>query len=108
MKRADLEFLLEPIIDLKQFLNKIGCPWVIIGGVAASLLGRPRFTAEVRVMLDFDLAELYGVETKQLKRAVRRNFKRFPDDFMFQLTKDEYHSLRCQIGTLKRGAHRIF
>ena len=58
-----------------------------------------------KVMLDFDLASLYGVETKQLKRAVRRNSERFPDDFMFELTKDEYDSLRCQFGTLERGAH---
>lgn len=58
-----------------------------------------------KVMLDKDLAELYGVEAKQLKRAVRRNISRFPDDFMFELTEDEYNSLRCQIGTLKRGQH---
>ena len=58
-----------------------------------------------KVLLDFDLAELYGVETKQLKRAVRRNIDRFPLDFMFPLTKDEYNSLRGQIGTLKRGEH---
>lgn len=58
-----------------------------------------------KVLLDFDLAELYGVETKQLKRAVRRNIERFPLDFMFPLTKDEYNSLRSQIGTLKRGEH---
>lgn len=58
-----------------------------------------------KVLLDFDLAELYGVETKQLKRAVKRNINRFPNDFMFQLTRAEYNSLRSQIGTLKRGAH---
>ena len=58
-----------------------------------------------KVMIDRDLAELYGVETKQLKRAVRRNIDRFPADFMFELTKEEYDSLRCQIGTLKRGEH---
>jgi hypothetical protein len=58
-----------------------------------------------KVMLDRDLAELYNVETKQLKRAVRRNINRFPEDFMFQLTKEEYRSLRSQFGTLKRGAH---
>mgnify|MGYP002514470781 CR=1 FL=1 len=52
-----------------------------------------------QVMIDRDLAELYGVETKQLNRAVKRNIERFPDDFMFQLTKDE--CLRCQFGTLK-------
>lgn len=54
-----------------------------------------------RVMLDSDLAELYLVETKNLKRAVKRNMERFPEDFMFQLTKEEYDSLRCQNFTLK-------
>ena len=58
-----------------------------------------------KVLLDSDLADLYGVETKQLKRAVKRNIDRFPNDFMFQLTRAEYNSLRNQIGTLKRGAH---
>ena len=58
-----------------------------------------------KVIIDADLAELYGVETKQLKRAVRRNINRFPEDFMFQLTKEEYRLLRSQFGTLKRGAH---
>ena len=57
------------------------------------------------VMLDRDLANLYGVETKQLKRAVRRNIRRFPPDFMLELTKEEYHALRYQFGTLKRGEH---
>ena len=51
-------------------------------------------------MLDFDLAELYGTETKYLKRAVNRNAERFPSDFMFQLTKNEHDAiLRCQFGT---------
>ena len=55
-----------------------------------------------RVMLDFDLAEAYGVETAQLKRQVRRNMERFEgDDFMFVVTRDELS--RCQIGTLNRG-----
>jgi len=58
-----------------------------------------------KVLMDRDLAELYGVETKQLKRAVRRNINRFPEDFMFQLTKEEYQLLRSQFGTLKRGVH---
>ena len=49
-----------------------------------------------RVMLDSDLAGMYKVETKNLKRAVRANIERFPDDFMFELTKDEYDSLRCK------------
>jgi hypothetical protein len=59
----------------------------------------------IKVMLDRDLAELYGVETKVLKQAVRRNIDRFPDDFMFTLIKDEYQSLRSQNVTLKRGQH---
>ena len=50
-------------------------------------------------MLDRDLAELYGVETKQLKRAARRNIDRFPSDFMFELTKEEFEKWRCQFGT---------
>jgi len=52
-----------------------------------------------KVMLDRDLSKLYGVETKQLKRAVRRNMDRFPDDFMFTLNKNEMEALGCQFGT---------
>jgi len=52
-----------------------------------------------KVMLDMDLAELYGVETKNLKRAVRRNIERFPEDFMFELSSNEFENLRCQTGT---------
>ena len=61
-----------------------------------------------KVMLDFDLAELYETETKYLKRAVKANIKRFPPDFMFELTKLEYDSLRCNFSTLEskgRGQH---
>ncbi len=56
-----------------------------------------------KVMLDFDLAILYGAETKRLKEAVRRNIERFPDDFMFILTTDEYQVLRSQIASLESG-----
>jgi hypothetical protein len=60
-----------------------------------------------KVMFDFDLAELYEVETKNLNLAVKRNIKRFPKDFMFQLTKVEWDSLRLQIETSKgRGGTR--
>lgn len=60
-----------------------------------------------KVMLDFDLAELYEVLTKNLNLAVKRNSKRFPDDFMFQLTATEWVSLRLQIETSKgRGGTR--
>ena len=57
-----------------------------------------------RVMLDSNLAELYQVETKQLNRQVRRNILRFPNDFMFQLTSEEYEVLKCQIGASKSGS----
>lgn len=56
-----------------------------------------------KVMLDNDLADLYGVPTKRLNEQVRRNAKRFPSDFMFQLTADEAEALRSQFATLKRG-----
>lgn len=59
-----------------------------------------------RVMLDFDLAELYQVETKNLKRAVKRNIDRFPPDFMFELTTDEWEILRCNFGTSSWGGTR--
>jgi phage regulator Rha-like protein len=58
-----------------------------------------------KVMLDRDLARLYNVKTKALNRAVQRNLDRFPADFMFQLSAEEYDSLRFQFGTLKRGQH---
>lgn len=61
-----------------------------------------------KVMLDFDLAALYEVETKNLNLAVKRNLKRFPQDFMFQLTKLELDSLRLQIETLKREKGKHF
>ncbi len=60
------------------------------------------------VILDTDLAILYGVETRVLKQAVRRNLDRFPIDFMFQLTKEEMDSLRSHFVTLKRGQHRKY
>jgi phage regulator Rha-like protein len=59
-----------------------------------------------KVMLDFDLAELYRVENKRLKEAVRRNKKRFPPDFMFELTKKEWTNLRSQIASSSWGGLR--
>jgi phage regulator Rha-like protein len=55
-----------------------------------------------KVMLDRDLAELYGVETKQLKRSVRRNIERFPEDFMFEMTTEELDNWRYQFGTTNK------
>ena len=57
----------------------------------------------LKVMLDSDLATLYEIETSQLNRQVRRNLNRFPGDFMFELTQDEYQSLICQNGISKKG-----
>lgn len=61
-----------------------------------------------KVMLDADLATLYGVETKALVRAVKRNLDRFPEDFMFQLTKAEFDNLRYQSGTSSSWGGRRF
>jgi hypothetical protein len=63
-----------------------------------------------KVMVDTDLATLYKVETGAINRAMKRNRERFPEDFCFQLTEEEYDSLRCQTGTLKegRGKHRKY
>ncbi len=59
-----------------------------------------------RVMLDSDLAEMYGVATKVLLQSVKRNRDRFPEDFMFEMTKDEYQVLRSQTVTSKKGGRR--
>ena len=59
-----------------------------------------------KVMMDRDLSMLYGVETKQLKRQVRRNIERFPNDFMFELTNNEFENLRSHFGTSKWGGTR--
>jgi hypothetical protein len=60
----------------------------------------------MQVMLDFDLAELYGMETKYLKRSVRNHLDRFPDDFMFELNIEEWENLRCNYGTSSWGGSR--
>lgn len=59
-----------------------------------------------KVMLDFDLALMYGVETKVLKQSIRRNINRFPEDFMFELNELEFKSLRSQIVTSNKGGSR--
>ena len=60
----------------------------------------------MKVILDSDLAELYGVETKQLVRSVKRNLARFPKDFMFQLNKNEFEILRSHFGTSSQWGGR--
>lgn len=64
------------------------------------------FIRNQKVMMDRDLANLYGVETKYLKRQVRRNIDRFPDDFMFELSNEELNILRSQFGTSSWGGNR--
>ena len=70
---------------------------------AEALAGLVRCVRGERVILDADLARLYGVETRALNRAVRRNAKRFPSDFMFMLVNEEFTNLKCQIGTSSLG-----
>ncbi|RLB75397.1 MAG: ORF6N domain-containing protein [Deltaproteobacteria bacterium] len=71
-----------------------------------SIVNKIIFLRGEKVLLDRDLAGLYGVETKILNRAVRRNIKRFPADFMFELTKEEFDDLRFQLGTSSWGGAR--
>jgi len=64
------------------------------------------YIRDQKVMLDSDLAGLYGVETRRLNEQVNRNIDRFPDDFMFRLNEDEFQNLMSQIATSKRGGRR--
>jgi len=70
-----------------------------------NITGLIHFIRGEKVILDYDLARLYGVEVKSLKRVVRRNIQRFPDDFMFELSMEETRNLRYQFGTLRHGEH---
>jgi hypothetical protein len=109
------------ILCLLHWLLGIGGGWFMVGRKVtsraatstASLVPIERVERAIlllrghRVMLDADLASLYGVETGALTRAVRRNTNRFPADFMFQLTKQEFEDLRCQNGISNgRGGRR--
>lgn len=79
--------------------NKITIPEEII-------LTKIYFIREQKVMIDRDLAELYGVETRRLNEQVKRNFSRFPEDFMFQLSEIEFTNLKSQIATSSWGGRR--
>ena len=70
---------------------------------ADTIESRIRTIRGQKIILDADLATIYGVQTKELNRAVKRNSKRFPDDFVFQLTVEETETLRCQTGTSNKG-----
>lgn len=69
------------------------------------LMGKIYLIRNQKVMLDSDLASLYGVETRRLKEQVRRNMERFPYDFMFELTDDEYNQLKAGTAVSGRGGH---
>ena len=75
-----------------------------------NIINRIYFIRGIKIMLDEDLAILYGIETKVLNQAVKRNLDRFPEDFMFQLTQEEFDFLRSQFVTLEkgRGRHRKY
>jgi len=84
----------------KKTVSKRVSSGAIFEGVVEGMI---YFIRGQRVMLDDDLSSLYGVETKRLNEQVRRNNKRFPNDFMFRLTKKESDALRSQIATSKKG-----
>ena len=88
-------------MEKKQKLEVANCDLKIIDSINIESL--IRIIRGQQVMLDADLAMLYGVETKRLNEQVKRNIKRFPDDFMFQLTQEEAVALRSQFATLKNG-----
>ena len=71
----------------------------IVNMKVATLQSKIYEIRNLKIMLDFDLAELYEIETRVLNQAVKRNIKRFPIDFMFQLTEDEWHNMSSQIVT---------
>jgi len=81
----------------KKTVNRIAVP-------DTKIIDKIYIIRNQKVMLDRDLAELYGVETKVLKQAVKRNISRFPEDFMFELTKEEFEIWRSQIVTSKSDA----
>jgi len=79
--------------------NKVAVPEEVI-------MNKIYLIRDQKIMLDKDLAELYGVLTGNLNKAVKRNIKRFPEDFMFQLTKEEFDNLKFQFGTSSWGGNR--
>ena len=101
----------EPVADCDQFKEVIDkSNHLVVEEETFSQSDIEKMIVTIRgeqVLIDRDLAYIYKVEVKQMNRQVKRNIERFPDDFMFQLTKDEYDSLKCQNGTSnKRGGDR--
>ncbi len=77
-----------------------------IAAIDEKIVNKIYLIRDKKVMIDRDLAELYGVQTKVLKQQVKRNLARFPEDFMFELSKEEFEILRSQIVTSNRGGTR--
>ncbi len=71
-----------------------------------SIISKIYVIREQKVMLDMDLAELYEIDNKQLKRQIRRNIDHFPEDFMIELKMDEYSALRSQFGTINNNGFK--
>ena len=71
-----------------------------------AVISKIHFIRDQKVMIDEDLAELYEVETRRLNEQVKRNTERFPEDFMFQLTKEEFNNLKSQNATSSWGGRR--
>jgi hypothetical protein len=92
------------------FTHSCGMPKKRETAVATTVASKIHVVRGQRVLLDADLAELYGVTTKRLNEQVKRNRDRFPSDFLLQLTESEVESLRSQFATLKagRGRHRKY
>jgi hypothetical protein len=98
-----------PVSSLSSIMRRYNCARGGLTMKHSSLIPVERIEKAIffirgeKIMLDSDLASLYGVETKAVNRAAKRNLKRFPSDFMFQLTAEESAALRYQIGTSKEG-----
>ncbi|MCB0794249.1 MAG: ORF6N domain-containing protein, partial [Flavobacteriales bacterium] len=88
---------------METLLTEPSAPYTVVAPPDALVTSRIHLIRAHKVMLDRDLAELYGVGVKRLKQAVRRNIERFPEDFMFELTKEEAEVSRSQFVTLKQG-----
>ena len=94
-----MDLLFNKLNNMREKTNEILIPDEIIMNKIYYIRGQ-------KVMLDSDLAELYGVETRRLNEQVARNADRFPEDFMFRLNENEFESLMSQIATSKRGGRR--
>ena len=100
----------KPVANCDQSKEVVtNCDNLVVNEKSFSQLDIERLIRTIRgqkVMVDFDLAMLYGVKNKRLNEQVKRNIKRFPDDFMFQLTQEEWNILKSQIATTKQSENK--